>query len=130
MNAPSTLERPRIRVRKRRAPAKPARYKQPRELYLLAFLRSAWNSLRRLVHPLQFRRSSRRMQTLETLSLGDKRTVLLVRVDGQEFLLGATDKALSLLAKLDRPRDREKVTPLKSSPQVAELVANFNSSVQ
>jgi flagellar biogenesis protein FliO len=70
------------------------------------------------------------LQTLETVSLGNKRTVLLVQVDGQEFLLGATDQALSLLAKLDRPRDKEKITTLRTSPAAAELVASFNSSVQ
>jgi flagellar biogenesis protein FliO len=72
------------------------------------------------------------LRTLETLSLGNNRTVLLVRVDGQEFLLGATDKTLSLLAELDRPQEKEKenVTSISASPRAAELVASFNSSVQ
>jgi len=129
MNAPSSLEKPRVRIRKRRTASKPVVHAL-QELTILGRLRALWNAIRRAAHPFHLRRAGRRLQALETLSLGDKRSVLLVRVDGQEFLLGATDKALSLLAKLDRPREKQKVTSLRTSPQVEELVANFNSSVQ
>jgi flagellar biogenesis protein FliO len=118
---------------RRTAADKPVRHAL-RDLRLFSFLRSAWNSIRRTISPLQLRCGSRRLRTLETLPLGEKRAVLLVRVDGQEFLLGSTEKTVSLLAELDGPQDKEqskeKVTGIRTSPRTAELVASFNSSVQ
>jgi flagellar biogenesis protein FliO len=41
------------------------------------------------------------LRLVETLSLGDKRFVSIVKVDGEQFLLGGSASSLILLAKLD-----------------------------
>jgi hypothetical protein len=42
----------------------------------------------------------KRMRVCESVSLGDKRFVAIVRVDSQNFLLGGSSASVSLLAKL------------------------------
>ena len=49
---------------------------------------------------LQLGRSKRRLQTLETVSLGDKRFIALVRVDGRQFLIGGAPSSVGLLTEL------------------------------
>ncbi len=41
------------------------------------------------------------MQLVERLSLGDKRHLLLVEVEGQRLVLGATPREISLVAELE-----------------------------
>ncbi len=49
---------------------------------------------------------SRRLRVIETVSLGDKRFVSIVKVDGREYLLGG-GTTVALLAKLgDQTEDR------------------------
>lgn len=43
----------------------------------------------------------RRIQVMERSSLGDRRSLLLVSVAGQQFLVGSTPQNLSLLAKIE-----------------------------
>lgn len=45
-------------------------------------------------------RSGRRIQLLERLPLGERRSLMLVRVDGVLLLLGATEQNISCLAEL------------------------------
>lgn len=40
------------------------------------------------------------MQICETLPLGDRRFLLLVKVEGQKFLVGAAGSSISLLAPI------------------------------
>lgn len=40
------------------------------------------------------------MRLCETLALGDRRYLALVRVEGQRFLVGAAGNSVSLLARL------------------------------
>lgn len=47
------------------------------------------------------RRASRRLIVAETLSLGEKRFVSIVCVDGEQFLLGGGPSNIVLLAKLE-----------------------------
>ncbi len=51
------------------------------------------------------RRHDRRLQVSETVSLGDKRFVSILQVDGAQFLIGGTSGNVSLLATLDRTQD-------------------------
>ncbi|MGH9393990.1 MAG: flagellar biosynthetic protein FliO [Terriglobales bacterium] len=46
------------------------------------------------------RRRLRRLKLVETLSLGDRRLVAVLSVDGREFLVGATLHSMSLLGEL------------------------------
>ena len=152
MNAPATLEIPYASQKKKRAARKTSR-RAPRERelqcarparakraavparrspasghpggQLLASLRSVWHCVLLVLRPFHVRYASRRLRTVETLALGNRRAISLVQVDGQDFLLGTTPGSLSLLARLERPR--EKVAEL---PLTAQLFANVDSRVQ
>jgi flagellar protein FliO/FliZ len=43
------------------------------------------------------------IQTLGSLALGDKRLLVVVAVEGQNYFLGVTNHAINLLARLDQP---------------------------
>lgn len=43
----------------------------------------------------------RRLKVVETVSLGEKRFVSILHIDGQEFLLGGSASSVLVLAKLD-----------------------------
>jgi len=88
-------------------------------------LRSAWQLLLRAARPFKIRIASPRLQALETLSLGNKRTISLLRVDGQELVVGATPNSVVLLSRLERSRGKMTLVP-----NVEDLVAKFNSNVQ
>ena len=45
--------------------------------------------------------SSRRLRVAETISLGEKRSVSIVQVDGSQFLIGCSTASVQLLAVLD-----------------------------
>jgi len=47
------------------------------------------------------RRASRRLRVAETVSLGEKRFVSIVVVDGEQFLVGGSSSNIVLLAKLE-----------------------------
>jgi Flagellar biosynthesis protein, FliO len=61
----------------------------------------AWRLTRRLVRTHQ---AKKRLRVCETLSLGDKRFIAVVQVDGEQFLLGGAPNALSILAHLKGER--------------------------
>jgi hypothetical protein len=48
--------------------------------------------------------ASRRMRVAETVSLGEKRFVSILQVDGQQFLIGSATGQITLLAVLDDPQ--------------------------
>ena len=47
------------------------------------------------------RSSTRRLQVAETISLGEKRFVAVVKIDGRQFLVGGGPGNVALLAQLD-----------------------------
>ncbi len=49
--------------------------------------------------------SARRLRVSETVSLGDKRFVSIVQVDGAQILVGSSAGNVSLLAILDQEHD-------------------------
>lgn len=53
------------------------------------------------------KRKDRAMQLCETLSLGDRRFLALVRVGEQKFLVGTAGNSISMLAQLSSPQERE-----------------------
>ena len=78
---------------------------------LLEGLQRAWGWLsRQRGHPLLQPRM-RRLQVHETVQLGEKRFVSILRVDGEQFLIGGSPGGISLLAELkpDRPASFEAV---------------------
>jgi|SRR5271169_3297368 len=61
---------------------------------------------------------SKRLRVCESVSLGDKRAIFLVQVDGRRFLLGGAPTSISMLAQLD------------ASPSFPELLKNKLDSPQ
>lgn len=45
--------------------------------------------------------ASKRLRVAETISLGDKRTISIVSVDGAQYLIGSSSGGVQLLTKLD-----------------------------
>jgi hypothetical protein len=107
---------------------------------VLSNLRSAWRYVILAIRPFHVRCAARRLRTVETLSLGNRRTISLVQVDGQDFLVGATGDALSLLACLERPREKmARLAPLATKTEhagdsglepKAQFIVDFDSRVQ
>ncbi len=62
-------------------------------------LQLAWKWLERK-RTLQL--ASRRLRIAETISLGEKRSVSIVQVDGAQFLIGCSAGSVQLLAVLDK----------------------------
>jgi len=63
---------------------------------------------------IQCKRKERAMQLCETLSLGDRRFLALVKVGQQKFLVGAAGGSVSLLTQI----------PSQQTPEVCNLQAN------
>lgn len=63
----------------------------------------AFNHIRRLGNGVLSVHNSRRLKVLETVSLGEKRFVSILQIDGEEFLLGGSASSVVVLAKLDGP---------------------------
>ena len=71
-------------------------------------------------------RASRRLNVIETVSLGEKRFVTILCVDGEQFLLGGSSSNVVLLAKLD---DYEK-TPVEAGvvhPSFDEVISRSSA---
>ena len=47
--------------------------------------------------------SAKRLRVAETISLGEKRTLSIVTVDGSQYLIGSSAAGVQLLTKLDEP---------------------------
>jgi hypothetical protein len=61
-----------------------------------------WHRLRRGLRP---RQSRKRLRVCETVSLGEKRFVAVIQVDGEQFLVGGSPSSVSTLAHLNRPQE-------------------------
>ena len=64
----------------------------------VGLLRSGWGWLERARAA---QTSARRMRVTETVSLGDKRLVSILQVDGAQFLIGSSATNVQLLTRLD-----------------------------
>jgi flagellar biogenesis protein FliO len=61
-------------------------------------LAAAWNWART---KLASRQSRKRLRVCETVSLGEKRFVAVIEVDGEQFLVGGASSSVATLARLD-----------------------------
>jgi hypothetical protein len=66
-----------------------------------AMLLRAWKWLTRHSQGVLARGVSRRLKVAETVSLGEKRFVSILQVDGEQFLVGGSPSNIVLLAKLE-----------------------------
>jgi flagellar biogenesis protein FliO len=64
--------------------------------------------------------SARRLKVTETVSLGEKRFVSILQVDGAQFLIGGSSANVSLLAILDK-KEMSTDTPWRQAPASAEM---------
>jgi flagellar biogenesis protein FliO len=64
------------------------------------WLRSAWCSVRRWSSRIALRREPRRLRLCDTLALGNRGFVAVIRYEDQNFLIGGTNNSLVLLAQL------------------------------
>jgi hypothetical protein len=69
------------------------------KLFTTGPLGSAWTWLKRNY----VTSATRRMRVAETVSLGEKRFVAILHVDGYEFLIGGGTSGISLLAQMEKP---------------------------
>jgi Flagellar biosynthesis protein, FliO len=68
----------------------------------LQVLTGAWNWLWRR---LKTQQAKKRLRVCETVSLGEKRFIAVVQVDGEQFLVGGSSSSVSTLAHLERPSE-------------------------
>ena len=66
-----------------------------------AVMLQGWNWLTRQSRGVLARGISRRLKVAETVSLGEKRFVSILQVDGEQFLVGGSPSSIVLLAKLE-----------------------------
>lgn len=66
-----------------------------------ATLLQAWKWLTRHTRDVVARGVPRRLKVAETVSLGEKRFVAILQVDGEQFLVGGSPSNIVLLAKLE-----------------------------
>ena len=58
-------------------------------------------TIRNALRKVKVRRRERALQLCETLPLGDRRFLIVVRFEGRRFLIGATNQSISLIERLD-----------------------------
>ncbi len=70
-----------------------------RSTFFIESLRTLWARLS-TTSGLRFQGRTRRLQLQESVQLGEKRFVAILRVDGDEFLLGGSASGVSILGQL------------------------------
>ena len=68
----------------------------------LQLLCKGWNWLQQR---LKTQQSKKRLRVCESVSLGEKRFIAVVQVDGEQFLVGGSSSSVSTLAHLEQPRE-------------------------
>jgi len=68
----------------------------------LQVVAKGWNWLQQR---LKTQQSKKRLRVCESVSLGEKRFIAVVQVDGEQFLVGGSSSSVSTLAHLEQPRE-------------------------
>ncbi len=66
-------------------------------IFVIGLLLALLWTLRKLQGGALLRKSTQRLQTLETLSVGARQKIMLVRVDDREILVGVTAQQMTVL---------------------------------
>lgn len=69
---------------------------------LMARVTPVWNWTQ---HKLKSQQGKKRLRVCESVSLGEKRFVAVIQVDGEQFLVGGSSSSVATLAHLERPRE-------------------------
>jgi hypothetical protein len=70
-----------------------------------AFLQVLANGWSWLYRRLKTQQAKKRLRVCESVSLGEKRFIAVVQVDGEQFLVGGSSSSVSTLAHLEQPRE-------------------------
>jgi flagellar protein FliO/FliZ len=62
------------------------------------------------------RKNTQRMQTLETLSVGTRQKIMLIRVDDREILVGVTAQQMTLLSTWPKTQQAAPTSPETNTP--------------
>jgi flagellar protein FliO/FliZ len=62
------------------------------------------------------RKNTQRMQTLETLSVGTRQKIMLIRVDEREILVGVTAQQMTLLSTWPETQQAAPISPETNTP--------------
>ena len=73
-----------------------------RWIALRSVLATGWNWVQQR---LKSQQSRKRLRVCESVSLGEKRFVAVIQVDGEQFLVGGSSSSISTLAHLERSRE-------------------------
>ena len=93
-----------------------------------AVLSQAWKWLTRHSRGVLVRGTSRRLKVAETVSLGEKRFVSILQVDGEQFLVGGSPSNIVLLARLEAKPDTFGAGSFESAFSRAESGARRNEA--
>ena len=69
-------------------------------------LKATWNWIQQRM---QSQQSRKRLRVCETVSLGEKRFVAVIQVDGEQFLVAGSSSSVSTLARLEKTPDFSEV---------------------
>lgn len=87
---------------------------QPTHLAALNKLQEVFNGVQAAWRWVERKRSqqlsAKRLRVAETVSLGEKRTVSIIMVDGQQFLIGSSTSGVQLLTRLDELSQNERTS--------------------
>jgi flagellar biogenesis protein FliO len=113
---------------------------------LQAILRQFWKNLVGLVSSTRIQRRIKRMEVVERVAVGAKQSVMLLRLDQQEFVVGCSGENLVLLGTRDlgasaqaepailqhppRAPRKKRTRKLANAPTAAELLREFQGSIQ
>jgi len=70
-----------------------------------AFLQALAKGWSWLQQRLKTQQAKKRLRVCESVSLGEKRFIAVVQVDGEQFLVGGSSSSVSTLAHLEQPRE-------------------------
>jgi len=84
---------------------------------LTDLLSGLWSAIRRIPRREFFCRAERQLRLCETLSLGSRGFLAVVRFEEQRFLVGGTNQSLALLADLSRSTAGPGATPQSPRPE-------------
>ena len=72
------------------------------------------------------RSRTRRLSVAETVSLGEKRFISIVRVDGEQMLVAGTQSQVVLLAKLEREAESQAAGQMRQQHTFADVFSRMH----
>ena len=89
-----------------------------RLMLVLALIYLCFGAYKWVQNKKSFSQPQKRLSVLETIRLSPRQSIHIVRVDRQEYLIGATDQTMNLLSEIDGlPQEMEEIgkeNPIKS----------------